>query len=94
MTIARCWPNGEFAWSNPQRLQLLQDLRALVAGEDPASIALQKSLDAHVKLLKVDSAYPMQDPNVPNTPFDQRQTDTLSALDNSPRPPQQGGEND
>ncbi len=75
-------PNGAFGWSPPQRLQFLDDLRSLVVGGDPASSALQASLESHSKVQNSDPAYPMQDPRS-NLPFDDRKTDTLAALDKS-----------
>lgn len=75
-------PNGAYAWDSSQRLQMLQGLRSLVVGEDPATGALQASLASHIATQNTDSAYPMQDPNT-NVAFDERKTDTLAALDKS-----------
>ena len=72
-------PAGTFAWTYPQRLQLLQDLQQLAAGDDPAAQALTSSLTAALRLQQVDSSYPEQDPN-DSTNFDERKADTVAAL--------------
>jgi hypothetical protein len=72
-------PAGTFAWTYPQRLQLLQDLQQLAAGDDPAAQALTSSLTATLRLQQVDSSYPEQDPN-DSTNFDERKADTVAAL--------------
>ncbi len=75
-------PNGAFAWTASERLQLLQDLSGLVVGQDPGSSALAASLASHIKLQGADPGYPLQDPNS-NKPFAERKSDTLAALDKS-----------
>jgi hypothetical protein len=74
-------PAGSYVWSNSQLQQALSDLGNVVTGSDAASQAIQASLKQHLKLLLVDSAYPLQDPYVPAVGFNQRVTDTLYALD-------------
>lgn len=74
-------PMGNFAWPTAQLEAELTKLVGLVSGTDPASVALQTSLSRHLRVLQVDTAYPLQDPYCPSIGFPQRQSDTLFALD-------------
>jgi hypothetical protein len=73
-------PMGEFAWTNAQLQNALNGIHGAIRSKSPASLAIKTSLENHLKVLVVDSAYPMQDP-YSNIGFNQRQTDTLFALD-------------
>jgi hypothetical protein len=74
-------PAGAYVWNNQQLQAFMAALGNTVAFSDPASTAIRNSLVAHGKLLYVDSAYPLQDPNNPASSFNVRKTDTLAALD-------------
>jgi hypothetical protein len=74
-------PLGPFGWNNQQLQGGFKDLDGSILGQDPASVAVRKSIEAHRKILYSDSAYPMQDPYSPDVGFSQRKTDTLFALD-------------
>jgi hypothetical protein len=74
-------PLGTFGWTNAKLQDVVKVLGNAVMGQDPASVAVRNSIEAHGKILCSDSAYPMQDPYSPNIGFDQRKTDTLFALD-------------
>jgi hypothetical protein len=76
-------PAGAYVWNvwNNQQLQaFVAALGNTVVFSDPASTAIRNSLVAHGKILYVDTAYPLQDPNS-NVLFNVRKTDTLAALD-------------
>jgi hypothetical protein len=78
MTLAD--PLGNFAWPNAALQSTVQSMIAAIQHDDPASVALKRSLTSHLKVLVVDSAYPTQDLYNPNISFPVRQTDTLAAL--------------
>ncbi len=77
-------PAGSWGMDNGQLRSVLEDLRGPLLGKDPGSVALRDGLAKHHRILVSDAAYPLQDPYT-ETPFPQRQTDTLFALDASRR---------
>ncbi len=77
-------PSGSWGMDNGQLRSVLEDLRGPLLGKDPGSVALRDSLAKHHRILVSDAAYPLQDPYT-ETPFPERQTDTLFALDASRR---------
>jgi hypothetical protein len=74
-------PMGAFGWNNAALQSFFGSLAGVLTSPDPVSAAIKTSIDKHLKMLAVDSAYPMQDPYAPSVGFNQRQTDTLFALD-------------
>jgi hypothetical protein len=75
-------PLGNWALNHDQLQGALSDLQGVIVSGDPASTALKTSLQQHLKVLSVDSGYPMQDGNSSvYVAFNQRKTDTLAALD-------------
>jgi hypothetical protein len=74
-------PVGSFKLDNPDLQTMMSDLKACITSSVPAAAAITTALDKHLTLLYVDSAYPMDDPNNAAVNFDDRLTDTLSALD-------------
>jgi hypothetical protein len=74
-------PMGSFAWTTTQLEAELTGLAGAISGTDPGSVAVQTSLSRHLRVLQVDTAYPLQDPYCPSIGFPQRQSDTLFALD-------------
>ena len=73
-------PEGAYAWNNQQLQAFVAALGNTVASSDPVSTAIRNSLVKQGKILYVDTAYPLQDPNS-NVSFNVRKTDTLAALD-------------
>jgi len=73
-------PVGAYAWNNQQLRAFVAALGNTVASSDPVSTAIRNSLVKQGKILYVDTAYPLQDPNS-NVLFNVRKTDTLAALD-------------
>jgi hypothetical protein len=78
-------PMGAFGWNNSQLQGALSDLKGFLLNTDPTSATIKTSLALHAKILNSDSAYPMHDPYNPDVDFNQRQTDTLAALDQARR---------
>ncbi len=76
-------PDGGFKMINADLQTMVSDLKACISSTNPASAAISTAFDTHLTLLEVDSAYPMDDPNNAAVNFDDRLTDTLSALDST-----------
>ena len=74
-------PTGTYGWSNQQLQTYVSALDKIVVSPDATSATIKAGLVTHGKILYSDTAYPMQDPYSPAVGFTQRQTDTLSALD-------------
>ena len=66
-----------------QRVEERVEIRAFVAEGTPVETiaAASDEVAKYPQVLKVDVAYPMQDPYAPSVGFNQRKTDTLFALD-------------
>ena len=74
-------PTGTYGWSNQQLHTYVSALEKIVVSPDATSATIKAGLITQGKILYSDTAYPMQDPYSPAVGFTQRQTDTLSALD-------------
>jgi hypothetical protein len=74
-------PVGAYGWNNQQLQACVAALENTVVSSDPVSTAIRNSLATHGKVLYSDASYPMVDPYNPAIGFNQRQTDTLYALD-------------
>jgi hypothetical protein len=75
-------PLGNWALNHDQLQGALSDMQGAIVSGDPASTALKTSLQQHLKVLSVDSGYPVQDGySAVYVAFNQRKTDTLAALD-------------
>lgn len=72
-------PFGVYQWSHDQVRTLLQLVRDLYRGDDPATAAMLDGLTYHITLFDADPAYPLSDPYSSET-LPVRQTDTLAAL--------------
>ncbi len=74
-------PTGTYGWSNQQLQTYVSTLEKRMVSPDATSATIKAGLVTNGKILYSDAAYPMQDPYSPAVGFTQRQTDTLSALD-------------
>jgi hypothetical protein len=74
-------PVGAYGWNNQQLQAFVAAVGNVVVSSDPVSTAIRNSLAKHGKVLYSDASYPMVDPYNPAIGFNQRQTDTLYALD-------------
>jgi hypothetical protein len=75
-------PLGNWALNHDQLQGALSDLQGAIVSGDQASTALKTSLQQHLKVLSVDSGYPVQDGySSVYVALNQRKTDTLAALD-------------
>ena len=82
-------PIGSWGFANADLLAFVNTLEGTISATDPGSAAVKQSLVDHGKVLKADSAYPLQDPYT-SIGFTQRKTDTLFALDATRRQPTSG----
>lgn len=72
-------PRGSINWTNQQLLDFVSNLLAAIPA-NPASSTFSAVLTEQQKTLKAYACYPGIDPNNPNTPFNERYSDVLAAM--------------
>jgi len=76
-------PKGDIKYSNPEMLDMLKDLLALIRSTDEASIIIKASIEMNINMLHATASYPMVDIYNPEKSFNTRFTDTLAALEDA-----------